>query len=225
MKWKFEIYSTKLVLMLGLATVWGLLSPAIMSGQTSGMGMDGITRVLWQGPNSSIAVWKLDSNLNFVKGVAYGTTDGWIPVALTVGNDNYTRVMWRSTEGALALWGLDPDLNFVSSYAYGPYPGWLPVSFSVNAAGEDTVIWRETDGRMGVWMLSPDQSTVLLNVGYPNATFGYVPAGPDAARSRGLTTPGGKTSAPGNSEQAGRPLPKELTPQLKQLPAPPRAVE
>jgi hypothetical protein len=226
MKRKFVACSTNLVLMLCLATVWAVLSPATMSGQTSGIGTDGYTRVLWQGADSSIAVWKLDGNLNFVSAATDGPYEGWIPVALAVGDDNYTRVMWRSTTGGLALWLLDPNLNYVSAYTYGPFLGWLPVSTSLNAAGDEAVIWKNTDGSMAIWILTRDQSTILLNESYTNATFGYIPAGPDTARSRGLATPGAKTSALANSEQTtGRPLPKELTPQLKRLPAPPRAVE
>jgi hypothetical protein len=220
---RFVIYSTKLVLSLCVATVCAVLNPATMSAQTSGTGGDGYTRVLWQGADSSIQVWLLDPNLNYVAGVTEGPYEGWIPVALAVGDDSYTRIMWRSTEGELALWLLYPNLDFYSSTVYGPYPGWLPETTSVDSNGYERVVWRNTNGALDVWELTPGQ--ILINsVGYTNGTFGYVPAGSDAAPGRGLTTPG-KGPVPDKNERAGRPAPKVLTPQLRRLTAPPRRIE
>src|SRR4051812_43563893 len=53
------------------------------SAQTSGVGGDGYTRILWRGTDSSVSIWKVDGALNFSSYRAYGPYDCWTPIALT----------------------------------------------------------------------------------------------------------------------------------------------
>lgn len=220
MKRNFKSFGKKIMLTLVAATILAVTAPTILSAQTSGTGLDGYTRVLWQGTDSSIAIWKLDGNLNVVYGVKAGPYPGWIPIGLTVGDDNYTRIMWRSTTGALAVWLIDPNLNYVSGYAYGPYLGWLPESTSVDARGYERVIWRHTLGYMSVWVLSPNQSQLLVGASYANS--GYTPG-------QGYATTAGDSSTPqasialGRAGQVANRLPDELTPHFQPLTRLPQA--
>lgn len=206
----FGNYCKRIVLMV-VATL-AAIAPVTMSAQTSGTGLDGYTRVLWQGTDSSIVIWKLDGNFNVVSTTHGGPFTGWIPIGLTVGTDNYTRVIWRSTEGQLAVWLIDPNLNYVSGYWYGPYLGWLPESTSVDPGGDEYVIWRHTLGYMAVWMLSPDQSELLRSIGYTNS--GYTPAQEATGFDRSSTVPR-TTLVPGHVGERATPLPKEMTPSFE----------
>lgn len=222
MKRKLEIYGKSCVLILSVATILAVLNPLTVSGQTSGTGLDGYTRVLWQGTDSSVQIWKLNGALGVISGVTEGPFAGWVPVALAVGDDNFTRIMWRSTAGELSLWLLDPNLNYYSSVSYGPYFGWLPVSTSVDSAGNERVAWRNTDGAMAVWTLSPNQSLILEAVSYANPT-GYVPAGANAVTARGSAAP--KSYKLGAAGETGHPVPDLLIPDFKRLQERPRGIE
>src|SRR4051794_20766324 len=56
----------RLLIVAAGAVVWASVHPSIMSAQTSGVGTDGYTRVLWRATNGSVSVWKVDANLNYV---------------------------------------------------------------------------------------------------------------------------------------------------------------
>ena len=61
------------------AVVLACVYPINMSAQTSGVGTDGYTRLLWRATNGSISVWKVDSNLNYADSHIYGPYDRWTP--------------------------------------------------------------------------------------------------------------------------------------------------
>src|SRR5664279_1828996 len=91
----------------------------VVSAQTSGVGNDGYTRILWRGTDGSISMWKLDANVNYVTYHAYGPYDGYTPIALTTAGNNYSYVLWRNTDGSISLWEVDPNLNYVNSKVFG----------------------------------------------------------------------------------------------------------
>lgn len=216
MKQVMERLSRKLVLALTVVMMLGA-TPALLSAQSSGTGTDGYTRVLWQGTDSSIAIWKLDGNFNYVYGVNFGPYGGEIPMGINVGDDNYTRVMWRGTDGSIILWLLDPNLNWVSGYQYGPFFGWLPDSFSVDAAGYQRVTWKHTTGVMDIWLLPPNQNFIVLSAAFFNP--GYIFGGAERQH-------GGAPSMFGNAaaaSRAGRVLPKEMVPNFTKANTPIRS--
>lgn len=221
MKFNLKNFGKKIILMLVAVTIWAATTSTTLSAQTSGTGLDGYTRVFWQGADSSIVVWKLDGNLNVVSGVTDGPYAGWVPLGLTVGDDNYTRIIWRSTGGQLATWLLDPNLNYVAGNTFGPFAGWLPVSTSLNSGGYEWVIWRHTLGYMAVWVLSPNQSQIIETVGFTNS--GYTP-GQESAFTTRESNKLEKSATPGQAGAAANGLPDELTPHFKRLPQLPQAM-
>jgi hypothetical protein len=149
------------------------VNPGTMFAQTSGVGSDGYTRILWRGTDGEISLWKLDGNLNYVGSHAYGPYDGWIPLAITVGQDNYARVLWKNTQGAISLWNVDPNLNLAYSRVYGPYYGWVPESISIDDNNNSRVSWRETQGHVSVWYVDPALNYLFSRVYGPY--FGWDP--------------------------------------------------
>jgi hypothetical protein len=140
----------------------GAIQPAIGSAQTSGVGSDGITRLMWRGTDGSISLWKLDQNMNFLSYKVFGPVNEWTPVALTVGSDNNTYLLWRSTNGAGAIWRIDPNGNATYGPQYGPYPSWIPESLSISEDGRNNlrVIWKATNGSLSLWDV--DHATLQL---------------------------------------------------------------
>jgi hypothetical protein len=135
----------------------GIMAATIQVGtafaQNTGVGGDGYTRLLWRGTDYSIALYKLDPNLNFVSGVTYGPYAGYTPVALTTDVLGYSYVLWRYTDGSILLWLVDPNLNFITSHVYGPYSGWTAKGLSVSTSGSNNfrVLWRHTGGSVALW--------------------------------------------------------------------------
>jgi hypothetical protein len=176
---KEKVMSTKLSKLLTLAAVVTVLSaihPGISSAQTSGVGPDGFTRILWRGTDGRISLWKLNAALQHVSDIQYGPYAGWDPIAMTVGTNNNTYVLWRYTDNSISLWRLDSNLNLVTSQTYGPYAGWKPQGLG-SGGGQLRVIWRYTVGQLSVW--SVDQSTLgLLDFETHGPFFGFDPGAP-----------------------------------------------
>jgi len=186
----------KSFVMIAAVIVWAAIQPGILSAQTSGVGCDGYTRVLWKATDGSIALWLLNSSLDVVVGYSYGPYDTWIPVAITVGCDNYTRMLWRNTDGTAVLWLVYPNLSStVTAQRYGPYAGWTAESLSINPTNNQTrLIWGETQGFLAVFILDPTLNYITGRVYGPY--FGYRPE--ESATNKSLPksfTPG--TTTPG----------------------------
>src|SRR5436190_3817697 len=116
---------------LGIAAavaMWVTVQPGTLSAQTSGVGGDGFTRLLWRNTDSQISLWKLDSNLNATAFQEYGPFLGWLPIAITTAPNNTTCVLWRNSEGRISLWLIDANLRFVTFREYGPFIGWTAKS-------------------------------------------------------------------------------------------------
>jgi hypothetical protein len=162
--------------LLGVAaaiTILSMIQPGIVSAQTSGVGPDGFTRILWRGTDGRISLWKLNASLDHVSDVQYGPYPGYDPIALTVGPSNYTYVLWRHTSGSISLWRVDSNLNFVNYQEFGPYSGWTPQGLG-SGNGELRVIWRHTTGQLSVWDVDPI-SLNLLNTRTAGPFFGFEP--------------------------------------------------
>ena len=54
--------SRLLTLMMTVAAL-SAIQPGIVSAQTSGVGSDGFTRILWRGTDGKISLWKLNASL------------------------------------------------------------------------------------------------------------------------------------------------------------------
>jgi hypothetical protein len=161
---------SKLLVLVVVTILATALQPSTLSAQTSGVGSDGLTRLLWRGTDGKISVWRIHTTLNTHIFHEYGPFPGWTPIALTVDAINRTYVLWRHSNGTGGLWRLDGDLNLTASIAYGPFDGWTLKSMSVNHAlnidpGEITLrlIWRHSDGRVSLWIVNGES---LEQTGY-----------------------------------------------------------
>jgi hypothetical protein len=167
----------KLLVVATVAIVWTAIQPGTASAQTSGIGNDGFTRVLWRATDGSISLWKLDASLNLATAHAYGPYAGWVPIAMTVAENDNTYVLWRYTDGSISLWEVDSNLNIVTSHVYGPYTGWIAQGLSSGGPGSQLrVIWKYTNGMISVWRL--DASLTLLGSRAYGPYFGYDPGAP-----------------------------------------------
>jgi hypothetical protein len=157
-----------------LVAVWFVaVQPGTLSAQNSGVGWDGYTRFLWKGTDSSILIWTLDSNLNYVNSRTYGPYFSWVPQAMVVGSDNYARILWKNTDGTICLWLVDPSLNFVSYKVYGPYSGWVADSISLNPAYSTmSLSWTSTTGQVWWWSLDSNLNYITSHGSF-GPYFGY----------------------------------------------------
>jgi hypothetical protein len=147
----------RLLTVAAAVTMWAAIQPGTVSAQTSGIGGDGYTRLLWRGTDSRISLWKLDPVLNFSLYHEYGPYGGWLPIAITTAQNNNTYILWRNTDGTANVWLVNQDLNFVTNAIYGPYSGWVAESLSADTNGNSTLrlIWRHTNGSVSIWFLLP----------------------------------------------------------------------
>jgi len=159
------------------SAIWiASMQPGISVAQTSGVGWDGYTRLLWRASDQHAALWTLDSNLNFVSGIGYGPYFGWVPVALTTGNKNYSYVLWRTTTGNAAIWLLDPYLNYVTGLTTGDNPGWTPETLSTGTGYSNLrLTWRRYDAALTI--MAFDQNLNYQGAAFYGPYFGY-DAGP-----------------------------------------------
>jgi hypothetical protein len=146
--------------------------------QSSGVGCDGNTRLLWKGEDQSISLWKLDSGLNYLGSHVYGPYLGYFPLGITAACNNDTYVLWLGPNGLATLWQVDANLNFVTAQNYGPYLGWLPQSLSVDTTSNSTLrlIWCNiSNGAVTIYYLQPNLSLVKSALYGPYPGFGSCP--------------------------------------------------
>jgi hypothetical protein len=199
----------KLLAVVAAITMWATIQPGTLSAQTSGIGGDAGTRLLWRGTDNRISLWKLNPNLSFNSSLQYGPFDTWLPIAITTRNDNNTVVLWRRTDGLISVWLVDANLNFQFSKVYGPFLGWIAESLSVDTNGNDwcRVIWRETGGLVGVWSLNQNLDLVTA-VAY-GPFFGFDPGSAAATRKPDASGPAGTKAAAamGTNPSSPKPFP------------------
>ena len=129
--------------------------------QSSGVGCDGATRLLWRGINQSITLWKLDATLNFLTNASFGPYKGWAPEAITTACNNNTYVLWLGlTADQLAFNGtaliqkLDANLKFVTQQTY-TQTGLFPDSLSADPSNNTLrLIWRGGNTTTGTVIIS-----------------------------------------------------------------------
>jgi len=182
--------------------VWSYVHPGKLSAQTSGVGNDGYTRVLWRATNGSVSVWKVDANLNYTDSHTYGPYDGWTPLSLAVSSNNRTYLLWRNTSGQAALWWLDQNLGFGDSANTDPYYAWIPETLSVSTASpyDLRLVWKNTNGGLSVWALNADLT--YLNSKTFGPYFGYDPGPAAAALKAPVAREQGSTSRDGDARAA-----------------------
>jgi hypothetical protein len=170
--------SRRIKVIAGIAVTlgWMTFNPRLVSAQTSGIGSDLITRVLWRGTDGSASIWRLNQNLEGVGARVIEPQIGWTPIALTVAPNNNTYLLWRHSDGRMSIWQFDADLNGVGSRIEGPFAGWTAQSISSGANSQLRLIWRYTTGQLGVWALNANLSSLTSQAFGPY--FGWDPGAP-----------------------------------------------
>src|SRR5260370_3307481 len=112
----------KLLAIATTATICTTIHLGAVFAQTSGIGGDGITRVLWRGTDSSISLWAVDSNLNFITSHLYGPYAGWLPIAMTTDYGGFTYFLLGKKKKTIPL------LLVVSYFYFFPSQRLMPHS-------------------------------------------------------------------------------------------------
>ena len=206
--------SKKLLFMAAATTMWvAAFQPGIVSAQTSGIGGDGYTRLLWRATNGSISLWKLNPFLASPVSHVYGPYATWEPVAITTAQNSWTYVLWRNTNNSISLWAVDPNLIYRFSKQYGPYPGWIAETLSADTSGNGSsnlrLIWKNVNGQVSIWSL--DSSVNLGRNAVYGPYFGYNP-GPTNGAAVTASTPGATdpeaATAMKSAADVGKEMPK-----------------
>src|SRR5712671_4667247 len=101
----------KLLAAAAAVIIWVAIQPGTVSGQTSGVGGDGYTRVLWRSTNGVAGLGILDIRAPYPTLYAFlGPFVGWSPIAITTARNNNTYVLWRHTNNYASLWVFDQSL-------------------------------------------------------------------------------------------------------------------
>lgn len=136
------------------------------------VGADGYTRLIWDGTDGSINIWKLDSSLNLVTTQIYGPFPGWTHISSTIIGNNYY-VLWRNTNGEANIWLVGTNLNVVTTAAYGPVTGWLPEGLGVDGLGNLRLFWRTSEDQIVAWVINQGLAVTGSSPAY-GPYFGWV---------------------------------------------------
>jgi hypothetical protein len=162
-------------LIVGLALCSTGIQPRVAVAQTSGIGSDGNTRILWKNVTGEIDLWDVNAALNLFADAAYGPYPGYTPVALTVGWNDYSYVLWNYVDGTAVIWVVDPYLNYVGGVAYGPYAGWTAESLSTGTSlTELRLLWQSDIGELAVFGLGAE--ALLINDALYGPYVGWSPS-------------------------------------------------
>jgi hypothetical protein len=199
-----NVLRKNLLFLAAATTIWAAaMQPGDVSAQSSGIGGDGDTRLLWRGTDGSISVWKLNPSLAVLGGHIYGPYYGWQPVALTTANNNFSYVLWRDTNNFVSLWAIDANLNFAFNKTYGPFYGWVAETLSVDTNGNSTLrlIWRSSTGQVSVWFL--DQNLNFVRNAIYGPFFGWNPGPVGSAGKAGTSETADPQAAAAMKSNAG----------------------
>jgi hypothetical protein len=179
----------RLLAVAAAAAIWATVQPGTVSAQTSGVNTFGWTVIRWagdvgDGTYDTLALWELDSNLNYIQSRNYGPFPGYVPLFSTTVADGATYVLWQYQDGSINLWSVDANLNLTNTHAYGPFPGWHPEGLSPDTAGltgpnSFRVIWRNDNWQVNVWEVDDNLNAVAFHAYGPAAgwypgTFGSI---------------------------------------------------
>jgi hypothetical protein len=128
------------------------------SAQTTGVGDDGETSLMWKGFDSSVTLYRLDPTLTSIAvNASYGPYIGYTPIAMTTDAFSNSHIVWSYTDGSICLWTLDPSMNFVSDEVFGPYFGYNVIGLSADPiSGSIRVVWKSTGGAVVIWVVDAD---------------------------------------------------------------------
>ncbi len=159
------------------------LAPAQVNAQTPvgiAVGGDNLTRLLWNNPDGSISLWRLDAYGGVASQTSYGPYTGWSGKSLATGTDNVSRILWTNTNGTAALWRINSDGSSPNTN-YGPYSGWTAANVTVGGDNTSRLLWNNTSGQMAHWSVAANGTFTDAEYGpFTGYTAFQVAAGPNS---------------------------------------------
>lgn len=141
-------------------------------------GPDDLTRVLWNLPDGSAALWMLGPT-GKPASYRYGPAAGWMAVDVSVGSDGTTHLLWTNIDGRAHLTSLASSGAVIGGTTYGPYGSWLARSISDGADGLTRLLWSNIDGRTGLSLIDEGRIIATSRFAPPGWTAHDVTVGSD----------------------------------------------
>ena len=128
-------------------------------------GADGLIRLLFTKPDGTMTVWTVPAG-GGAPTASYtwsGSSNGWMPTAISVGGDGLTRVLWYNhVIGAITVWKITNLAagSFTQNAYYSPYASAnmpstaTPTSLSVGPDNQTQVLWSTTAGYLSLWSIN-----------------------------------------------------------------------
>ena len=133
-----------------------------LAQQRSDFNGDGLSDVLWQKTDGTIAAWLID-NTQVIDGSTVGTnTDTAWHVEATgdFNGDGKWDALWQHTDGTARIWFLNALTHTGGGTVGNPGADWdVKATGDFNADGKSDILWQNTDGRAAVWLM--DNLTIL----------------------------------------------------------------
>jgi hypothetical protein len=140
---------------------------------TGDFNKDNKTDLLFQHPDSSLAVWYMDgvtlTSAAFINPVGPGTADWQAAAAADFNKDGNSDILFQHTDGSLAVWYLN-GVDLISAAFLNPSrpsdPRWRVVATGdINRDTDVDLVFQLDDGTLGVWYL---RGASLLAGGFTN---------------------------------------------------------
>jgi hypothetical protein len=139
---------------LAVALSAALVLPSLPASACCGvLGADGYTRLVWNGTDGSISIWKTDGLLHVLATQNYGPYLGWTHISSAIIGDNYY-LLWRNADGAADIWLLNSNLEKVATASYTPPLGQLPEGLGVDGLGNLRLFWRTSEDQVVVLLIN-----------------------------------------------------------------------
>ena len=148
------------------------------------VGSDGLTWLLWNDPDGSVALWKIGADGSVADSATYGPYSGWNCPQVAIGGDNEPRLFWHHVPDGQSsiwvMWSVDGTGTFISTPAYGPYGGWTAGAMSAGTDNSARLLWQHApDRQFSLWTVD-----TAGNIGSTPA-FGPIPGWSAAAIATG----------------------------------------
>ena len=112
------------------------------------------TDLLWDNPDGSISLWKINTNGTVALQQSFGPYSGWTAKSVAVGANAVPRILWTNADGRMTLWSLADPAPTSTCALYGPYPGWTVASLSIGGNNIPRIFWNYTDQSLSLWNTS-----------------------------------------------------------------------
>ncbi len=150
---------------LAVFSVFGLMLCCLLLGQARAQaavpqavgvatGTGGLSWVLWNNPDSSATLWKVNGDTagTVAATYSYGPFSGWTARSIAAGSDGVPRILWTNTSGQIILWTVNVSTGTYTYSQFGPYSGWTATALAI-CPGNTTprLLLDNSDGRITLW--------------------------------------------------------------------------